>query len=65
MVESDGPSEAILTAINKTRREDDYKDLFRSVIGADFIEDDKEDEEEDTEGEEGDSPDYDYEDLMS
>ncbi|KAG0256290.1 hypothetical protein BG011_004631 [Mortierella polycephala] len=58
MIESDGPSEAILTAINKTRGEDNYKNLFLPVNEADFIEEDAEDEDDD-------SSDYDYEDPMS
>src|SRR5690554_3327221 len=43
MNESDGPSEVILAIINKTRREDGYKDLFLPVNEADFIEEDAED----------------------
>ncbi|KAF9176791.1 hypothetical protein BGZ50_009658 [Haplosporangium sp. Z 11] len=37
MIESDGPSEAILTAIKKAQREDDYKNLFLTVNEADSI----------------------------
>ncbi|KAG0262393.1 hypothetical protein BG011_010190 [Mortierella polycephala] len=47
MVESDRPSEATLTAINKRRGEDNYKDLFLPVNEADFIDENTVDEEDD------------------
>ncbi|KAF9178700.1 hypothetical protein BGZ50_007534, partial [Haplosporangium sp. Z 11] len=58
MTESDGPSEAILTAIIRMRSEDDCKDPFLPVNETDFIDGD-------AENEENNSSNYDYEDSMS